>query len=83
MSNQYKIVYEGCSLDDIIAQVRSINEFPATIHIYDRAFVLSDKDQAWAMLHGIETSWYMCEEYWEKEAKRNLESIKKEMIAGN
>jgi hypothetical protein len=83
MASQYRIVYEGCSLDDVIAQIRSIDEFPAAVHIYDRAFVLSTKDEAWALLHGIEVSWYMCEEYWEKEAKRNLASIEKKIIAGN
>lgn len=50
-------------LKDIIYQLKTIKEFPATLHIYDRVFVVSDKDQMWALTHGVEVGWYMCEEF--------------------
>ena len=36
MAETYHIVTENLSIDNILAQLRAIPEFPATIKIYDR-----------------------------------------------
>lgn len=50
-------------LNDIVVQLKAIKDFPATVNIYDRVIILSDKDQMWALLHGLEVGYYLAEEY--------------------
>ena len=69
--NVYRIT-DGKSIElkDILLQLKAIKEFPATLHIYDRAFVITNKEEMWALLHGIELGWYMAEEHEENNRPR-------------
>ena len=50
----HSIVTDKRTIDDILNQIRTIREFPCTIKLYDRAFVLSTKEECWTMMQGIE-----------------------------
>jgi hypothetical protein len=68
--SQYRITDgKDIELKDIMLQLKSIKEFPATLHIYDRVFVISNKEEMWALLHGVELGWYLAEEHEENNRK--------------
>ena len=71
---QYTIVdSKSTKLEDLVAQLRAINEYPASIHIYDRVVIITNRAEMWALLHGIEISWYISEDI--NDAKRKLPAI--------
>ena len=82
MIDLYKIICDGSSLEDISLQIRAIKIFPAVIQIYDRTFRLSNIDEAYVLINGVETGWYMREELFEKELKRS-NVVKIRVAAGN
>ena len=57
----YEITTERLTIYDVMRQVRAIKEFPATVHIYDRYFVLSNKEEAWAICTGLELGFFLWE----------------------
>jgi len=69
MSESYHIVHQGLTSEDVVAQVKNIDKFPCTVHIYDRVIFIANKDEAWSIATGIQVGWYLCEEYQEKNAQ--------------
>jgi hypothetical protein len=62
----YTIVSKDVSITGVIAQLSAIKEYPASVHIYDRVMILSNKDELWALRHGIEIGAYITEDEHEK-----------------
>lgn len=62
--SQYRITDgKDIQLKDVVLQLKTIKEFPASLHIYDRSFVVSNKEEMWVLVHGIELGWYLAEEH--------------------
>ena len=55
----YTIVSDNISIKDVLVQLNAIKQYPASVHIYDRVMVLSDKDELWALKNGIEIGSYI------------------------
>lgn len=49
-------------IEDVLVELRAINEFPTTISIYDRTFVLNSKDERQVLMSGLEIGWALSEE---------------------
>jgi len=60
----FHIIHKGLKLEEIIVQVRNIDKFPCTVHMYDRVFMLSNKEEAWSIATGLELGWYLSEDFW-------------------
>ena len=58
----FRIITDELSLEDVMTQLQAVNEFPASIGIYDRVIVISNKEEMWAFRHGVEIGWYTAEE---------------------
>ena len=54
MTPSYKITTDNLTVDDVIAQLRSINEYPCVVSIYDRTFKMLNSGECWALCHGLE-----------------------------
>ena len=58
----YKISI-GVSLRDTRNQLDAVKDFPCQIHIYDRIFTLSTKEELVVFIHGLELGAYIEEEH--------------------
>lgn len=58
----YSFVGKGSSLKDLLRELSTVKEFPCSIHLYDRVFILENKNEAWSLINGIEVGWYLKEE---------------------
>lgn len=71
---QYTIIDgKDTTLEDLTSQLRAIVEWPANIKIYDRVIIISNRDEMWALLHGLEIAFYMAED--KADAAKKLPAI--------
>jgi len=61
-TESFHILCKRLKLEEVVNQVRAIDRFPCSVHIYDRVFMLSNKEEAWAIATGLEIGWYLCQE---------------------
>jgi len=62
----YTIVSDNIPIKDVLVQLSAIKQYPASVHIYDRVMVLSNKDELWALKNGIEIGAFITEDEHEK-----------------
>jgi hypothetical protein len=67
MTESFHILHKGLKLEEVVNQVRAIDKFPCCVNLYDRVFMLSNKEEALAIATGIEIGFFLCEEALEKE----------------
>lgn len=65
----FTIQHKFLTVEDILLQIRKIDIFPCAVHLYDRVFVLANKDEAWSIATGLEVGWLLREELYEKQDK--------------
>lgn len=70
MSESYHIIVDNVSVEDVVRQLRGMNTFPCTVNLYDRIFVLANKDEAWALRVGVEVGWFLCADSLSKEHQK-------------
>lgn len=77
MSHPYYIITtDKLKIDDILAQIRAIKEFPCAIKVYDRSFVVATKDECWVLANGIEVGSFLTEELAEQIDRAGLTKSK-------
>lgn len=66
----YEIFTEKLSIEEICAQIRAIKEFPATIQLYDRVFILDIPNEKVVLLSGIEIGFFLYSDAKEQKSKK-------------
>ncbi len=64
--NTYEIVCDDLKPEEIVSQLRSIKEYPAVIHLYDRFFTLSNRGEMFVLCCGVEVGYYIAQEHKEQ-----------------
>jgi hypothetical protein len=68
----YEIFTDKLSIEEICAQIRVIKEFPATVQLYDRVFILDTAGEKVILLSGIEIGFFLFQEAQEQKDKKHL-----------
>jgi hypothetical protein len=55
----HTITTDKLKVDDVLSQLRAIKEFPCTIKLYDRAFVVATMDECWVLIQGVEVGAFL------------------------
>lgn len=76
MSNIYHITTgDNIKIEEVAAQLRSIKEFPVPIRIYDRIFMVNNKEEMFVAANAIKVGYYLCQEQNEKPQPKQVHGI--------
>lgn len=66
MAGSYAIVTDDLPVENIVAQLNAITDFPASIRIYDRIIQVHSPNERWCFVHALEVGFYLGLDFCEK-----------------